>query len=85
MRYLFFVLVFLVLFSGCVTMREIKEEASLVSPSDVTAISEPVSMLLDNALDDPLRSFASGSIGYLLCLLRNLYKRKKREGSAING
>lgn len=68
--------------AGCVTVGQLKESADAVTQDEIATLSAPVSALLSGVLDDPLNSLASGGLGYIICLLRNLYKTKKRKSSS---
>lgn len=68
---------FCAMLSGCVTLGDIREEAKTITNEDVSCYTSPIISLLGDSVDNPLQSASIMAIGYIACLVRRLYKKKK--------
>lgn len=62
---------------GCATLKEVAEEASQIKSEEVTPQANAAGVLLDTFVPQPYRIPASMGIGYILALLRRMYKKKQ--------
>ena len=72
----FFFLICLVLFlSGCATLRDVAKEAGEITREETTEYTLALKTLLSPFT--PYAMPAAAGLGYVLALLRRLYKKKK--------
>ena len=75
-----FIIIFLsiILISGCATMRQLGEDIKNINKEGgATTEIELINNTVGTMIPEPYRIPASIGIGYLICLIRRIYKRKK--------
>jgi len=73
----FFLILILVLLTGCATLGMLADEASQIKAEEARPQIESVGVLIDGLIPGPYAMPASIGLGYLLCLFRRIYKKKK--------
>lgn len=73
-----YILIFaLVLFTGCATLGMLAEEAKQITTEEVRPQIESIGVLIDGLIPGPYKMPAAIGVGYLLALVRRIYKKKK--------
>jgi hypothetical protein len=68
-----------ILSAGCITLREFTETATSVPIEEITKQAQASETIISNYVEEPYQTGGALAIGYVLALLRQLYKKKKRE------
>jgi len=67
----------LVLMTGCATLGMLADEVADIKAEEVQPQAQSIGVLIDGLIPGPYAMPASVVLGYVACLLRRLYKKKK--------
>ncbi len=70
-------IIFLGLLCGCATLGEIATEGLRMTPSEISGTADAVSILVNNIIPAPYKIPSAFIVGYIIALLRRIYKKKK--------
>ena len=73
----FIIVTAIFLSTGCATLGMLADEARQIKQEEVAPQIESVGILIEDLVPAPYRIPASIGLGYLLALIRRIYKRKK--------
>lgn len=73
----YFLILILALSMGCATLGMLADEIQDIQTEEVRPQIESIGVLIDGLIPGPYKMPASVGLGYLFCLLRRMYKKKK--------
>lgn len=78
----YLLIIMLVLLCGCGSLAMLAQESGNITPIEIRQNSTSVGDILDDFVPEPYRFPSSIALGYIIALLRRVYKKHKGSKNA---